>query len=59
LIGLPYETLDRILCGVDIGLRDAAIAKAAGVPIDTVEIIKKAIDANKVRESMPFAPGQR
>ncbi len=59
LIGLSYETLDRILCGMDIGLRDAAIAKAAGVPIDTVEINKKAIEANKVHESMQFAPGQR
>jgi NAD+ synthase len=57
-IGMSYEKLDRILCGLDIGLADVRIAEAIGEPIDAVEIVKKAIEANKVRESMPIAlPG--
>ncbi|HEY3272757.1 MAG TPA: NAD(+) synthase [Methanocella sp.] len=56
-IGMSYETLDRILCGMDRGLPDAAIVEAVGVPIAMIEIVKKAIEGNKVRESMPFAPG--
>jgi NAD+ synthase len=55
-IGVSYEKLDRILCGLDIGLADVRIAEAVGEPIDTVEIVKKAIEANKVRESMPIVP---
>jgi NAD+ synthase len=58
VIGMSYETLDRILCGLDIGYPDATIAEAVGVPIDTVEVVKKAIQGAKVRESMPFVPGR-
>ncbi|MGA9139398.1 MAG: NAD(+) synthase [Methanocella sp.] len=58
-IWMSYETLDRVLCGIDRGLKDADLAGAVGMPIDTIEIVKKAMEGNRIRESMPFAPGHR
>ncbi len=57
-IGMSYETLDRILCGVDRGLKDAELAEAVSVPVDMIAIVKKAMEGARVRESMPFVPGQ-
>lgn len=58
-IGLSYETLDRILCGMDRGYNDIDLAGAVGVPVDTIMVVKKAMEGARVRESMPFMPGRQ
>lgn len=54
-IGVSYEKLDGILCGVRHGLADSDIAGKAGVRLDTVESIKKAMKAAKLMENMPLS----
>jgi NAD+ synthase len=53
-IGLPYEKLDGILCGMSMGYSDAELAGLAGIRLDTIESIKRAIRSERVRRSMPF-----
>ncbi len=40
-LGLPYEKLDRIYVGLDLGFREADIAKAVGVKVKDVRWFKR------------------
>lgn len=53
-IGVSYGKLDGILCGLRHGLPDRDIADRAGVRPDTVESIKKAMEAARLMQSMPL-----
>lgn len=53
-IGLPYEKLDMVLCGLTEGMREADIADEAGVSPDTIAAIKRSIKSELVRRSMPI-----
>lgn len=55
IIGLTYEKLDSVLCGVRLGLSDSEIATSVGVSPDMIKSIKRAIESEKVRRSMPFS----
>lgn len=55
VIGLSYEKLDMVLCGLLAGTREADIAGAAGVSPETIESIKGSIRSERVRRSMPIS----
>ncbi|OPY25888.1 MAG: putative NH(3)-dependent NAD(+) synthetase [Methanocella sp. PtaU1.Bin125] len=57
LIGLSYEALDRILCGIDRGYKDSDLARAVGVTVDMVGVVKTAMENARARESLPSMPG--
>ncbi|BAI60517.1 NH(3)-dependent NAD(+) synthetase [Methanocella paludicola SANAE] len=54
-IGLPYEKLDMVLCGLMEGLWEADIADMAGVRLDDIVAVKKSIASERVRRSMPIS----
>lgn len=54
-IGLPYEKLDMVLYGLMEGMREADIADMAGVRLDDIVAVKKAIESERVRRSMPIS----
>lgn len=58
IIGLSYQKLDSILCGIKGGIADAGIARMANVQPDTVGSIRKAMRAARFRESLPLSPPQ-
>lgn len=53
-IGVSYEKLDRILCGMEQGITDARLAAIVDVRLDTVESVRRAVKSEQVRRSMPF-----
>ncbi len=53
VIGLRYEQLDSILCGLEQGLPDRAIAAGAGVPLAAIAAVQEAMRVARLRESMP------
>lgn len=54
-IGVSYLQLDSILSGIRHGLPDQDVASKAGVRLDTVESIKKAMKAARLMDSMPLS----
>lgn len=54
VIGLSYEKLDSILCGISEGASDADIATMTGVRLETIESIKGAMKSEQVRRRMPI-----
>lgn len=56
IIGLSYQQLDSILCGIMDGIPDAEVSSGAGVKLDTVGSVKKAMKAARFRESLPLSP---
>jgi NAD+ synthase len=53
VIGLSYEQLDAILCGLEQGLPDRAIAAGAGVPLAAIAAVREAMRIARLREAMP------
>jgi len=53
VIGLSYAQLDAILCGLEQGLPDQAIATGAGVRPMAIAAVREAMRVARLRESMP------
>jgi NAD+ synthase len=53
-IGVSYEKLDGILCGMEQGIPDAELAGLVDVRLDTIESVRRAVKSEQVRRSMPF-----
>lgn len=56
-IGLTYEQLDTILCGLEHRFSDRSIMAEAGVSPETLEAVRLAIRCEKTRRSLPVSPG--
>jgi len=55
-LGLPYEKLDKIYAGLDLGLKQSDIAKAAGVKIKDVSEFRKREERAKHKLAGPEVP---
>jgi len=53
VIGLRYAQLDSILCGLEQGLPDQAIAAEVGVKLAAIAAVRQARCVARLRESMP------
>jgi len=54
-IGLSYPKLDNILCGINSGVDDDAIASKSGVQPDIVESVRKAMKRASFVASLPLS----
>ena len=55
-IGMPYEKLDLILCGLEHFMETSQIAEQLSVPAKTVESIKKRWLETEHKRRMPLSP---
>ena len=53
VIGLRYEQLDSILCGLEQGLPDKTIAAEAGVKLTAIAAVREAMRVARQREALP------
>jgi len=52
-LGIKYEILDKILYGLEKGLKDNEIGKSAGMKISEVKRIKDVVNSTKHKRKMP------
>ena len=52
-LGIKYEILDKILYGMEKGLKDSEIGKSVGVKISEVKRIKDVVSSTKHKRKMP------
>lgn len=52
-LGVKYEILDKILYGVEKGLRDNEVAKFLDIPISEIKRIKNVVNSTKHKRRMP------
>jgi len=55
-LGIPYELLDGILLGIELGLRTEEIADRAGAPAPEVRRIERLVAASVHKRKMPLIP---
>jgi NAD+ synthase len=55
-IGLPYETLDLILHGLERSLPREEIADQIGCEQGTIEYVDRLVDRSKYKREMPYIP---
>jgi NAD+ synthase len=53
VIGLSYEQLDGILCGLEQGLPDRTIATEVGVKLAAIAAVREAMRVARQREALP------
>ena len=56
VIGVPYQTLDLILCGLEGGLSQQSIADECSCSQNVIDYVEKLMDESRHKRNAPYVP---